>query len=127
MEFATFNSVMRTRALNFIFYLGLALVSTGTLFKVQHWPYGKTCQLTGVAFELIFLVLVVFEILMSKKAALKVKIRYTFVYLILPVLMFLFVPAIVLIFAFLMLGTTYLTRVRRKFLFSRSELSDQFI
>jgi hypothetical protein len=113
---------MRTRVLNFIFYIGLALVAVGTLFKIQHWPNGKTCQSAGVVLELIFLALVVSEILFSKKATLKVKIVYTFVYLILPVLMFLLLPAIILIFSFLILATTYLTRVRKKFLCSRSEL-----
>ena len=113
---------MKPSLLNSLFYLGLVFITIGTLFKIQHWTHGRLCQSIGLALELFFFIMVIVEILKSKKAVLSIKITFTSIYTLLPVIIYFYFPALVLIFAILILGSVYLTRVRKKILFTRSEI-----
>ena len=113
---------MKFKLLGPLFYFGLFFLTIGTLFKIQHWPYGKLCQLTGEYFELLFFILIVVEIIGSKKITLKYKIGLASSYIAVATITFLIVPAIVLIFVIFLLGTMYLKKVRRSVLFTRTDL-----
>lgn len=113
---------MSPRLLDPLFYLGLVLVTMGTLFKIQHWPYGRLGQTIGLTLEALFFVLVVIEIASSKKASNGFKTAYISIYLILPIIAYLYLPAVILIFALFILGSVYLRGVRKKVLFMRGEM-----
>ncbi len=113
---------MKHNVLNPLFYIGLLFITIGTLFKIQHWQYGALSQSFGIILELLFFVLVIVEILTSKKAALSHKILFASIFIILPVVVYLCLPALLFIFAILLIGSIYLTRIRKRFLYTRIEL-----
>lgn len=102
------------------FYIGLVFVTVGTLFKIQHWAYGGTIQTIGVVLELVFFTLVLAEIVRSRKASLSVKTTFALLYTVLPVVAILYLPALILIFALLVMGTVYFRSIRKKFLYRRA-------
>ena len=113
---------MKQRLVTVFFYLGLLLLTIGTLFKIQHWPYGKVCQSIGVLFEMIFFILAILEVFQSQKATSSGKITFILLYTALPIIFYLYLPAILLIFAILILGSVYLTRIRKQIFYTRSEM-----
>ncbi len=113
---------MKQRLITVFFYLGLLFLTIGTLFKIQHWPYGRLCQSAGVLSEIIFFIMAILEIFNSKKATSRAKIAFVLIYAILPIVFYLYLPAIILIFAILILGSVYLTRIRRQVFYTRAEM-----
>lgn len=47
--------------------LGFLLGVVGTLFKIQHWPYGGELLVIGTLFKLIFGIILIHKILTTKK------------------------------------------------------------
>jgi len=65
-------------------YLGLSVMFLGTLFKIQHWPYGVILELAGIVITSMFCMLAEIEILSSKKAANNTKILWFAILLLTP-------------------------------------------
>ena len=113
---------MRIIALNIPFYFWLSLLAIGTLFKIQHWPYGHIYQLVGLCIEVLFFILVMREIITSKKARGSQKVVFTTLFVVVPFLAYSFLPALILVIVIFIIGTAYLKFLRKKFLFTRTEL-----
>ena len=111
---------MGKRVLNLLFYFGLFILTIGTLFKIQHWPYGSIVQSIGVVLEFLFFMFVNVEIIVSAKATITLKIIFASLYIIFPILSFLYLPALILIFGVFISGTIYLNHLRKKFLFVKN-------
>lgn len=99
--------------LNRLLYLGLAFITIGTMLKIQHWSNGGLVQSIGIFIEACFFVMVVFELFSSKKLGSNSRMLLISMYITLPTIIFLFVPALLLIFAVFILGSYYLTKIRR--------------
>lgn len=110
---------MSYKLLDSLFYLGLAVLAIGTLFRIQHWMAGFMLQYIGFLAEALFFLLVVLEILLSRKANVQTKATYAAVYILLPVLGYFYCPTILLIFVILSAGGAYLRKVRHRFLYMR--------
>jgi hypothetical protein len=56
------------RILSFVLMgLGMLLVITGSLFRIQHWPYAFYGLISGPLIELIGIVIFVFTVIKNKK------------------------------------------------------------
>ena len=113
---------MKRNSLGPVFYFGLSLLTIGTLFKIQHWPYGSLIQIAGSLFDAVFFCLLVFEIIASKKATLTFKIVATAIYTLYPIIAYCCLPAIIMVFAVFIGGSVYLQKLRRKVLFTEADM-----
>ncbi|MBL7692453.1 MAG: hypothetical protein JNM41_12735 [Flavipsychrobacter sp.] len=110
-------SEMQQRILHLLFYFGMAALSIGTLFKIQHWPYGRLLQSTGLFLEFLFFFFVLLEIILSKKAGVYQKLIFSIIYATVPLAGYFLLPALALLLVVFIAGNTYLTNVRTKFMF----------
>ena len=58
---------MKTKYILVLIIIGFLITIIGTLFKIQHWPYGFELYLTGTLFKLIFGIALIYKILTYKK------------------------------------------------------------
>ena len=118
---------MKFTKLQIPFYFGLAILALGILFKIQHYPGAELMIAIGLLLEAIFIILVLTEIISSKKATKNLKILWVIEYTLFPVLALIFFPLLWLGILIFLSGTNYLSRGRKKFLFTRREvLNDDF-
>ncbi len=67
---------MKFTKLQIPFYFGLAILAIGILFKIQHYPGAELMIGAGLLLEVLFVILVLTEIITSKKAAKNLKILW---------------------------------------------------
>lgn len=108
---------MQQRILHLLFYFGMVALSVGTLFKIQHWPYGRLLQATGLFLEFLFFFFVLLEIILSKKAGVSQKLIFSILYATVPLAGYFLLPALVLLLVLFIAGNTYLNNLRGKFMF----------
>jgi hypothetical protein len=112
---------MKIPYLHVPFYFGLSVFFIGALFKIQHWYGGEILLLSGIVIESTFVILVLTEILTSKKATKSLKIIWCIEYSAFPVLAVLFFPTFFLLLLIFIGGTNYLNRGRKRFIVTRKE------
>ncbi len=115
---------LRFRYLHLPFYFGLSILFIGILFKIQHWEGGEFMIWGGLGLLVVFFIMTLFEILTSKKARRKSKLTWAASYLLLPIVIFLFLPKLFCAFGLLIVGTIYLGGVRRLFITSRRDFDN---
>ncbi len=111
---------MKPRLIHLPFYFGLCILLIGTLFKIQHYEGAQYCVIGGLASETTFLVLVIIEVVSSKKAGKITKLVWTIVYPFTLVIAVYFVPVILLWLLIFFWGIAYLKAGRKLFLYSRT-------
>lgn len=114
---------MSIRILPVFLYFGLLFLTLGTLFRIQHWECGRMVQATGTLLNLGFFILLLAEVVSSRKAGNGTKVVVGLAYLVFPLLSYWYMPAVLLIFVLLILGSIYLRWLRKRFLFSRQGLN----
>ena len=118
---------MKFTKLQIPFYFGLAILALGILFKIQHYPGAELMIAIGLLLEAIFIILVLTEIVTSKKATKNLKILWVMEYTLFPILALLYFPLLWLGILIFLGGTNYLSRGRKKFLFKiREVLNEDF-
>ena len=58
---------MKTKYILVLIIVGFLLAIIGSLFKIQHWPYGFELYLIGTLFKLVFGIALIYKILIFKK------------------------------------------------------------
>jgi len=102
------------------FYIGLSILLIGIPFRIQHWPYAHHLLWFGLICETIFLIMVLIEIFLSKKASVFMKICWSAFLIAIPVAcytLFEGIPAIVLI----VLSILYMRTGRNRFLYRKRD------
>jgi len=100
----------------------MAGLFVGTLFRLQHWPGGSVVLIASLAVQAIFFLLVVIEIISSKKASNPAKLIGAAFYLLFPIVAYSFFPVLLLLALTFLTGSSYLTRARKKFIFTKREM-----
>ena len=112
---------MKVSFLQLPFYFGLSVYLVGVLFRIQHYPGGMLCIDAGLLLEAIFCLLVLVEIIFSKKAGVAAKILWSLGYTLSPLIAVFFLPMLIMAGLLFFWGNTYLQGGRKVFLFRRSE------
>ena len=112
---------MKTRVVPGTFYIGISFLIVGALFKIQHWPGGLYCSVTGTAIEMVCMIVMAIEIFSSRKASISTKLLWGIPLIILVIITSLaflgfFTTYLPLLLPFFIIGTIYLRNGRKKFL-----------
>ncbi len=58
---------MKIKHILVVILIGFLLTVIGTLFKIQHWPYGYQIFVIGSLIKMIFIILLIWKIVRSGK------------------------------------------------------------
>jgi len=107
------------------FYLGLCVLLIGVLFKIQHYPGSAYCVMGGLFTETTYMVLVIVEVVSSKKASTAVKITCSVVYPLIPIVAVFYLPSILQWLLIFLWGIAYLNGGRKLFLYKKT-MADKY-
>ena len=104
-----------------VFYIALSVLFIGTLFKLQHWPNATAFTNIGLVLVGAFFLLVLIEILLSKKASTLMKVGWFIIYLALPPVSWMYFKNFALV-SLVVLGIVYLIIGRIYFLYTCKDI-----
>lgn len=58
---------MKVKHIIAVYLFGMLIIIIGSLFKIQHWPYGSELLTAGSAIETVALLLGIWKVLTNKK------------------------------------------------------------
>lgn len=104
--------------LHLVFYLGILTMLVSILFRMQRWPGVANLYLVGFACHILFFVMMLVEVLRSKKADNNRKVFWSLPYAAILLSSFFLFPGFGAI-AFIISGALYLFVGRKQFLYKK--------